>query len=90
MRARVDEAGRVTGAGYLDSQTFGSGHAEQPGRSGRITWAQMTDSRPVLSATASNRQSQTVVALRHRIGKDRRSTLPLLAAPLASHRCCQL
>ena len=34
MRAQVGEAGRVAGAGHLDSQSFGGGRAEQPGQVG--------------------------------------------------------
>jgi len=79
-RVRAISAASRVGVAVVSSQA----------RPGRITSAQINDSRPVPSTAVSNRQSNDVVALRHRTGKPRQSTRPSLPTPLASHRCCQV
>jgi hypothetical protein len=79
-RVRVISAANRFGVAVVSSQA----------RPGRITSAHISDSRPVPSTAASNRQSNDVLALRHRIGKPLQSMRPSRSAPLASQRCCQV
>ena len=89
-RGQPVEPGRVAGAGHLGGQPLRGGRGEQPAQAGRITSAQISDSRPV--PTTACRPGGPTASRPCATGPARLSSRarPSWSAPLARHRCCQV